>query len=189
MMLSHTTLREKLPTLLSLLVVACAVLAGPSEAQTSRIIAGTPHDFSGVSALGGDGCQMCHLPNGGQGNKGGEASFEVYAPGSDLSSSDVLGMVTRLCLSCHDGLGASDDVQFGTNVAGNHPVSVEYDSSSSHDLRSPESVEASGLRLYRDGTSVRIECASCHNPHDNSQGDFLRISNQGSAMCLTCHDR
>ena len=188
-MLGQTTTTAKLHRLLSFLVVAAAVLAQPSEAQTSRVIAGTPHDFSDVSALGGNGCQMCHLPNGGQGNKGGEASFDVYAPGSDLSSPDALGMVTRLCLSCHDGLGASDEVQFGTNVAGNHPVSIAYASSFGNDLRSPESVEASGLRLYRDGTSVRIECASCHDPHDNSRGNFMRATGQGGEICMSCHDK
>ena len=31
-----------------------------------------------------------------------------------------------------------------------------------------------------------VECASCHDPH-SSNTTFLRISNNSSALCLTCH--
>lgn len=31
-----------------------------------------------------------------------------------------------------------------------------------------------------------VECASCHDPH-SSNATFLRISNAGSAVCLSCH--
>ncbi|MBI5196127.1 MAG: cytochrome C, partial [Nitrospirae bacterium] len=30
-------------------------------------------------------------------------------------------------------------------------------------------------------------CGSCHNPHDNSNGTFLRVTNSGSGLCLKCH--
>lgn len=33
-----------------------------------------------------------------------------------------------------------------------------------------------------------IECSSCHDPHSPNQ-QFLRISNDGSALCLTCHNK
>ena len=36
-------------------------------------------------------------------------------------------------------------------------------------------------------TNVGIECASCHNAHNNSLGNFLRKSNAGSAICTSCH--
>jgi len=32
-----------------------------------------------------------------------------------------------------------------------------------------------------------VECASCHDPHTPNNGTFLRVSNQGSGMCLSCH--
>lgn len=32
-----------------------------------------------------------------------------------------------------------------------------------------------------------VECASCHDPHNNANGTFLRISNANSAVCLACH--
>lgn len=33
----------------------------------------------------------------------------------------------------------------------------------------------------------RVECASCHDPHNTANGTFLRRSNANSALCLTCH--
>ena len=33
-----------------------------------------------------------------------------------------------------------------------------------------------------------VECASCHDPHSNNT-TFLRISNDGSAVCLACHTK
>jgi predicted CXXCH cytochrome family protein len=32
-----------------------------------------------------------------------------------------------------------------------------------------------------------VECASCHDPHTPNNGTFLRVSNQGSGLCLSCH--
>lgn len=32
-----------------------------------------------------------------------------------------------------------------------------------------------------------VECASCHDPHSDTNATFLRISNTGSAVCLSCH--
>jgi len=33
-----------------------------------------------------------------------------------------------------------------------------------------------------------IHCTTCHDPHDNTEGKFLVMSNTGSALCITCHD-
>ena len=32
-----------------------------------------------------------------------------------------------------------------------------------------------------------VECASCHDPHSAAQATFLRTSNTGSGVCLSCH--
>jgi predicted CXXCH cytochrome family protein len=34
-----------------------------------------------------------------------------------------------------------------------------------------------------------VECASCHDPHSETNPTFLRISNNNSAVCLTCHNK
>jgi len=33
-----------------------------------------------------------------------------------------------------------------------------------------------------------LECSSCHDPHSNNS-KFLRLSNEGSRLCLTCHTK
>jgi predicted CXXCH cytochrome family protein len=35
--------------------------------------------------------------------------------------------------------------------------------------------------------SPSVECASCHDPHTPNNGVFLRVSNAGSGLCLSCH--
>ena len=38
------------------------------------------------------------------------------------------------------------------------------------------------------GAQPYVECASCHDPHTTNP-TFLRISNDGSAVCLACHNK
>lgn len=39
------------------------------------------------------------------------------------------------------------------------------------------------------GSGSFMECASCHNVHDNSATYFLRKNNKGSELCLACHNK
>ena len=34
-----------------------------------------------------------------------------------------------------------------------------------------------------------VQCASCHDPHDNTNAPFLRKTNTASALCSTCHQK
>ncbi|MGO8754785.1 MAG: cytochrome c3 family protein [Gallionellaceae bacterium] len=46
------------------------------------------------------------------------------------------------------------------------------------------------IRLFTNNVGVTgpsVECASCHDPHTPNNGTFLRVSNQGSGLCLSCH--
>lgn len=36
-------------------------------------------------------------------------------------------------------------------------------------------------------TGPYVECASCHQPHDNAYTTFLRNTNAASGLCLACH--
>ena len=46
------------------------------------------------------------------------------------------------------------------------------------------------MRLYGSTlASATVECASCHDPHTDAAPTFLRKSNAGSAVCLTCHTK
>jgi predicted CXXCH cytochrome family protein len=39
------------------------------------------------------------------------------------------------------------------------------------------------------GAQPFVECATCHDPHSDTNPTFLRISNTGSAVCLACHTK
>lgn len=94
-----------------------------------------------------------------------------------------------------------------------HPISFSYSAAQGDDLQLHPIGDAklAGLVFYpRNGTADHLECGTCHDPHVayDPDGDplstlktlanpaanpnyapFLRISNTGSAMCLTCHNK
>lgn len=93
------------------------------------------------------------------------------------------------CEGCHSG-GSPDGgldwegVYFDPDMRNQHPISVVYDPN-----RRPGAFRAAvggavgGLPLY----SGKVECATCHEPHSEQYKYFLRQSNVGGSLCLTCH--
>lgn len=50
--------------------------------------------------------------------------------------------------------------------------------------------DKSDLPLYQVGAVLpRVECATCHEPHNPSNGTFLRVQNTSSNLCTTCHNK
>ena len=46
------------------------------------------------------------------------------------------------------------------------------------------------LPLFKGATlGPLVECATCHDPHLTDNGSFLRVSNAGSNLCLSCHTK
>lgn len=119
--------------------------------------------------------------------------------------------VSLACLSCHDGTIGLDVVinrpntdtslagtgatmpanagQFfanlGTDLRNDHPISVTYSVVSDPAFNPPDvNNRINGeLPLY----SGRVECGTCHNPHNTTNTPFLRKSNSSSNLCRTCH--
>lgn len=120
--------------------------------------------------------------------------------------------VSLACLSCHDGsigldviinrpnadtsLAPSGTVmpvnagQFfanlGTDLRNDHPISVTYDNVAdpAFNNTTDAGTKIGGLLpLY----SGRVECGTCHNPHNTTFTPFLRKSNGNSGLCTTCH--
>ncbi len=114
---------------------------------------------------------------------------------------------SRLCLSCHDGtialtqtynprnapgggtvyITASDQGFIGTDLSDDHPISFVYDSGvalTKGELRDPASLPP---ELPLDHQN-HVQCTTCHEPHDDSFGDFLRMDNTESRLCLSCHE-
>jgi hypothetical protein len=118
------------------------------------------------------------------------------------------------CLSCHDGVSAVDNyggasggslilgsaalpasnanAVFGSDLTGDHPISIEMDNTVDTALNDPTTLSLA--TVY--GANNTVECASCHTVHGDGNGDtsaagvgFLREDNTGSVLCLDCHNK
>jgi predicted CXXCH cytochrome family protein len=116
---------------------------------------------------------------------------------------------SRLCLSCHDGtvaLGSvssgapqikmqggvlnmpvGDPSNLGTDLSADHPISFVYDAalaaSDSAAVNNPDNLNTKAVRM---DSQHRLQCTSCHDPHNNQYGNFLVVSDT-STLCLVCH--
>jgi predicted CXXCH cytochrome family protein len=183
-------------------IVAVSV---PSTAVFAGVT-GTPHDFS-PGRTGSMACQYCHTPHMAMtgtplwNHKLSERVYEIYWSSSlDAKVGQPTGS-SKLCLSCHDGTVALEATvrggagstfikpgakNLGTDLSDDHPVSFVYSSDVSDkdpQIRPPEGV-VDELKLDHLG---EMQCTTCHDPHDNSFGNFLVMTNIRSNMCVQCH--
>jgi predicted CXXCH cytochrome family protein len=133
-------------------------------------------------------------------------SFAVYdSPSLNSKAAQIGGlpignteprMSSLLCMSCHDGvttptvIGPTDGAAIGNGqnsfgLSNDHPVNMAQDPAVDTGLATVASVTGAGLKLF--GTNNTVQCASCHDVHNPTNGYFLRKSNDGSALCTTCH--
>ncbi|MHC4394275.1 MAG: cytochrome c3 family protein [Planctomycetota bacterium] len=186
-------------------VIIVALLCGLAEA----IIQGTPHDLSVIG--GANSCSFCHTPHGASADvpswnhKLSTAVYKIYQSSSLEADVGQPTGSSKLCLSCHDGTVALTQTvsgrsisgthtyippgaaNLGTDLSDDHPVSFVYSAAlSAEDIQiRPASVLPQQLKLDR---SQELQCTTCHDPHDNTYGDFLVMSNRRSQMCVNCHD-
>ena len=167
-----------------------------------------------------DLCGVCHTPHNADPSQPvlwnhvvTSASFTPYASGGSMDSTPgAPAGVSILCLSCHDGTVAVEDFggttggsdfisgneNLGTDLSNDHPISIQYDTAlafADTELFDPATA-ASGLGgtiasdLLFGALNDQMECASCHDVHDDTFSPFLVTSNYpGSTLCLTCHDK
>ncbi len=161
---------------------------------------GSKHDFSHEGRVGRNLCLPCHTPH----------LIAAPAPAYDQRAATTqplrpyqginveLTGWSLLCLGCHDGITAPDvystphaisvaaelgDMRLGTPGLRSHPLGVRYPAPGGA-FNPASAVEAAGL-LLPDGT---IQCTTCHDAHNTARiPRMLRISNDRSQMCLTCH--
>ncbi len=124
------------------------------------------------SSTGVEGCTRCHYA----GNGWNIPDLELYTVGPDLSDDHPIGIT----------LPVSSEFRVLTGML---PGKMQF-----FDKDSDNIADNDEIRLYDSGSGYEVECASCHDPHGvmNPNGDtfisgFLRVSNEGSAVCLTCH--
>jgi predicted CXXCH cytochrome family protein len=109
----------------------------------------------------------------------GALNAKVYMElGTDLSNDHPVGI--PYCGGGQTGLGKSGcaDQDFNAVTQGANATSFTVGTSS---------VVKENMRLYNTAGGLSVECGSCHDPHNDAQKTFLRTSNAGSAVCLTCH--
>jgi len=124
-------------------------------------------------------------------------SFSGFITGTKSASLSQGGSVdsfSRDCLTCHDGGHASDvkiDYRNSPGSKGSHygrakdhPIGMDYNMYSAMDPQSYKPAPAFNSKMtFVDG---KVGCLTCHNPL-NPEKTHLVMSDQGSALCLSCH--
>jgi predicted CXXCH cytochrome family protein len=175
-------------------------------------IVGTAHDLSG-DFNGPDGnqvCIYCHTPHNATAHvplwnrDTSVANYTMYDSFTeDYDHPSTVDGSSVLCMSCHDGTIALNAIHNG-NVGGNptfisgdglldtdltndHPISFVYQSSIDNGDTGLFPASNNAVAALLEGG--KVQCASCHDVHGSSFDPFLRMSNAGSALCLTCHNK
>jgi len=140
-------------------------------------------------------------------------TFDAGTGGANLNTITDIGggeEVSNLCMSCHDGtigIGALyndpniaggleetptnaatvmvGNALMGIDLSNDHPVNFDYNAAlvaADGELNDPTMAPISNWLF-----AGKMQCASCHDPHDDTNLPFLIADNAGSALCLTCH--
>ena len=134
----------------------------------------------------GTSCMSCHNPTSGTGLPGDATDFTIFNIGTDLRNDHPVGVnFPTTSGGTTDWKAPSGSVTKGTVVT------------KFFDENANGRMDKGDIRLYGSGTDSRVECASCHDPHGVPSGGagstmfptFLRKTNAGSVVCLTCHNK
>lgn len=147
------------------------------------------------------------------------STFTVYTSATfDATALDIAPgpNASMQCMSCHDGtvavnslinpsnefpagptMGSGDELDatgklsnslalLGTDLRDDHPVNFLYSDSYTADGPSNlnRNLAVSNL-LFND----RVQCASCHDVHNNQYEPFLTVNPAQSQLCLVCHNK
>ncbi|QEM66811.1 hypothetical protein FO488_00630 [Geobacter sp. FeAm09] len=171
-------------------------------------------------------CVYCHVPHhaevgttltppalwAGTQNK----SFIPYvSPTFDAVIEDLVVGPTKICLSCHDGVIASDThpnlksdlfggtgVGIGSNLGNDHPIGFNYlkiVQEKPNDYKPPNELwqDGNGTTTVASGLfeGKYVTCATCHDMHNtknvsdanNSYNYFVYSRQKDSSLCRSCH--
>jgi len=204
------------PVFMSLLV-ACTAAGAQGIADTKHnltrsgpgTIKARPQIKSGI-------CIFCHTPHLTRGNQTPQhfgwnradstATYTTYESSTMYATVGQPTGASKLCLSCHDGtiaLGAilsqknvipfqgdweDSPANLGTDLSNDHPISFTYDTTLAGD--NSELVDPSTLTGdIRLDAAEQLQCTSCHDPHDDSNGMFLVVADPVRELCTACHQR
>jgi predicted CXXCH cytochrome family protein len=209
--------RQHLTQLIGTFVMATALLGLPTVAF-SQGVANSVHNLSYLTGPTGEICVVCHTPHDADTSVSASPlwNHEVTAvnPYTLYSSATLDALpgqpsgVSKLCLSCHDGTVALDNYGgtttgtdfistglVGTDLSNDHPISFAYTNAlatTDGGLFQP-TIDTTSLGGTIDDDllfATFLECASCHDVHDVANDpNLLVIPNDGSDLCLTCHNK
>lgn len=177
---------------MTLLLVAVAALPALAVDVTQPVMSGGPHDFRSKSDYAGatgltnssEICKACHIPHQALQDK------YLWARNYNLLDTAPGALSTDLCMGCHDGQMAANAFPPGVTLpaavtvnpgvgGGSHPVGANaVYSAQNAGLRQP-----CPLSTYLEDNQVT--CGTCHDPHGTQS--MLRVPNDNSALCVTCH--
>jgi predicted CXXCH cytochrome family protein len=197
---------------------AVGLLAAAVFAQGGASVVQTKHNLSAsgpgpIRVAGTQGvCIFCHTPHAANpigplwNRRDPGTYYQVYRSSTLTATVGQPTGTSRMCLSCHDGTIAltqtynsnnalpgsvyitpQDRGYIGTDLTDDHPISFTYDSAlaaKNTQLRDPASIPKA-LELDQ---NHQLQCTTCHDPHNDSRGYFLRMDNRASAMCASCHN-
>ena len=159
-------------------------------------------------------CIFCHTPHNAApqtplwNRANPRTHYRIYESSTTDARVDQPSGPSKMCLSCHDGSMALGNVlsrpathpivmtartippgttDLTNDLSDDHPIGFRYDralSNMDRQLRPPEVVS----RELPLGAHGEMHCTTCHDPHNNELGDFLRVSDRMSALCVSCHD-
>lgn len=160
-------------------------------------------------------CIFCHAPHNSEATGALWNRGESVAPYTRYESSTLKANVSlkptgasKLCLSCHDGTIAlnrfggssisgdqfmpgggspTSNPTLGSDLSDDHPISFVFDDNlaMTQGELATSGERPAAIRLSKGSV---LECTACHDPHDDSNGNFLVIANgAGSPLCVACH--
>lgn len=159
-------------------------------------------------------CIFCHAPHNNEpqtplwNRENPRTHYRIYESSTTDARIDQPSGPSKMCLSCHDGSMALGNVlsrpatepivmtartippgatDLTNDLTDDHPIGFRYDRALANrdgQLKAPEVVDLD-LPLGKHG---EMHCTTCHDPHNNELGDFLRESDHMAAICLSCHD-
>ena len=189
------------------------------QSALGQTIVGSAHDFSNDNwNTTGQICLVCHAAHNADvavsnaplwNHETTTATFTTYNSATMQATTGQPDASSKLCLSCHDGTVAVDNfggetggthfltgnTLLGTDLSDDHPLSFVYDpslASADGGLHDPTTTNSGlGGTITQDMLiDNKVQCASCHDVHNGSGvTKLLRKTNNGSELCLTCHNK
>ncbi len=159
-------------------------------------------------------CIFCHTPHSTQplfaplwNRDEGAPSYTLYSSSTLYSTLGQPDGASKLCLSCHDGTIAIGHIKSRTtdftmqnttsgkfpaghssnlspDISDDHPVSFN---SSGIVTASSEFVHPGVNDSVKYDKSGKIQCTSCHDPHNDDFPKFMVKNGINSSICKSCH--